>query len=63
VIELREDGKGMVVEGEYEIGEQMKSARGCGLRVSVSTFDEHLAFGICAFASLSYNRREERADE
>ena len=26
----------MVVEGEYEIGEGMKSARGCGLRVSVS---------------------------
>jgi hypothetical protein len=26
----------MVVEGEYEIGEGMKSVRGCGLRVEVS---------------------------
>lgn len=26
----------MVVEGEYEVGEDMKTARGCGLRLSVS---------------------------
>jgi hypothetical protein len=52
-IGIREDGKGMVVEGEYEIGEGAKSARGCGLRISVSTFNEYLAFGICAFSALS----------
>jgi hypothetical protein len=27
---------GMVVEGEYEVGEDMKTVRGCGLRLSVS---------------------------
>lgn len=26
----------MVVEGVYEVGEDMKTARGCGLRLSVS---------------------------
>jgi hypothetical protein len=26
----------LVVEGEYEVGEDMKTVRGCGLRLSVS---------------------------
>jgi hypothetical protein len=43
-IEFKDDGKGLVVEGEYEIGEGMRSARGCGLRISVSTSIHLLAF-------------------
>jgi hypothetical protein len=35
----RQSGKEeMVVEGEYEVGEGMKSVKGCGLRVGVSLF-------------------------
>jgi hypothetical protein len=44
IIEFKDDGKGMTVEGEYEIGEGMRSARGCGLRISVSTFILYLVF-------------------
>jgi len=46
-IEIRDDGKGLVVEGEYEIGEGMTSVRGCGLRVSVSSLLDH--FGSVMF--------------
>ena len=40
-IEIRDDGKGLVVEGEYEIEEGMTSVRGCGLRVNVSALLHH----------------------
>jgi hypothetical protein len=43
-IRVLDDGKGkgdVVVEGEYEVEEDMSSARGCGLRLSVSVASEH----------------------
>jgi hypothetical protein len=33
---MREDGKGLIVEGEYETGADVRTVRGCGLRLSVS---------------------------
>lgn len=43
-IRVTDNGKDegdVVVEGEYEVEEDMSSARGCGLRLSVSVVSEH----------------------
>ena len=44
-IEMRNGEKGMVWEGEYEIRDDMRTVRGCGLRLSVSS---HSPFELIA---------------
>jgi len=56
---MRQDGKGLVVEGEYEIGEGMKSARGCGLRISVSPHSSLLLASMPSIRFIIIITREE----